>query len=523
MTLVVGIDLGTTYSAIASVNDRGEPVVLPNAVGTETTPSNIFFESAGRVLVGQAAKEAAVTAAESTIGMIKRQMGNEYPLNFFGVEHSPESLSALILRSLVADALKVTGQSGPVRAVITVPAYFGVREREATHQAAVLAGIDVLELLSEPVAATVAYGMHASGDSAVAVYDLGGGTFDTTVLVIDSHGIAVVATDGDATLGGADWDERVFGHLLEAFCAVSTDSGDAASGDEGFLAELLLVAERVKRDLTARTSRRVVVRRGQETVTVDLTRTAFEAMTRDLLDRTFTIVARNLASAEARGMASIDAAILVGGSSRMPIVAAGLTERFGWRTRSVEPDFAVAKGAAIRAHQLAGGSHLARLAHPGGTTSAVARLTMRSVVPRSFGLLVHDSHDPAGERCFIDHVVHRNDPLPVSGATARFATITDNQQAVRIEIMEQAGEVESADPVHNRRVLDGELTGLPDLPAGSPIDVAFELGLDGRLSVSVTEPGSGVALHLVGYIDGVLDTPAHKKLAERLSVITVRA
>ncbi|WAL63888.1 Hsp70 family protein [Amycolatopsis cynarae] len=506
--VILGIDLGTTYSAVATVEERGNPVILPNRLGERVTPSVVSFESPGVVRVGSAAREAAAIDPDNTVALIKRRMGTEFELLFHGVRHTPESVSALILRTLVEDARAQLGAGEePVRAVITVPAYFGLREREATYQAARLAGIEVLELLAEPVAAALHYRATADPGGAILVYDLGGGTFDTTVLRADGTGAKVIATDGDSRLGGADWDERITGFLLESFAHAAGEEDFYA--DDAFLQDVGRVAETAKRELSSKTSRPVVLRRGGTSVTVPFDRKTLEGLGADLLGRTMAIVDRALAGARARGVPRVGQVILVGGSSKMPAVAEALRTRLRVVPRLAEPDFAVAYGAALRAHQLA------------GDPSGASRQATASVVPRSFGILVDDSHDPAGRRRIVMHTVHRDDPLPAA-ATTTFCTIVDGQDRVRVQVFEQAGDVPSEEVEDNRRVLDGELAGIPPLPAGSPIEITSRVSADGLLSVTAVEPGSGTKLELSAYMDGVLDAESTRTLDGALRGLTIR-
>lgn len=504
--MIIGIDLGTTYSAVAALNADGEPTVLPNRVDELITPSVVYFESESSALVGTAAREAGTVDPDNAVSLIKRRMGTEFELFFHGVAHTPESISALILRSMVEDAQAHLGRDGePVRAVITVPAYFGVRERESTYQAARLAGIDVLELLSEPVAAALHYGVTARRGDVVLVYDLGGGTFDTTVLRITRDGAEVVATDGDSRLGGADWDERIADLLVESFVSAVPDADPF--DDEEFLHETRLLAETAKKDLSGRVSRPVTVRLGADRVTVPFDRAILERIGADLVERTLSVITRLLADVSGKGVQRVHEVILVGGSTRMPAIAAAVGERLRRSPRLLDPDHAVVRGAAIRAGQLA--------------AAARERSSTRSVVPRSFGVLIEDSHDPDGTRQLVVHTVHRNDPLPASRTTA-FRTVMDGQDAVRIQIYEQAGELPSEEVADNRRVLDGELTGLPPLPAGSLIEVTLRVTEDGLLGVTAREPGSGTALALEAYMDGVVDAETTRRLAGSLGAITVR-
>ncbi|MET9227612.1 Hsp70 family protein [Lentzea sp. NPDC003310] len=505
LVVILGIDLGTTCTVTAGIGDDGRPVVLPNSLGETSTPSVVHFESADSVLVGSTARTAAAVDPDNTVALIKRRMGTEFDLFFHGVRHTPESISALILRAVAGD---VPG----VRAVVTVPAYFGIREREATFQAAALAGIEVLELLSEPVAAALHHRTaFPDAPDTTLVYDLGGGTFDTTVL----RGAEVVAVDGDSHLGGADWDARLASHLLESFAAAVPEVDPHE--DEVFLSEVVVLAEKVKRELSRVSSRTVALRCGGASAAVEVTRADVEAMGADLVDRTLEITRRVLDSAAARGVPRAGSVVLVGGASRMPGVARALRAELGVEPRLVEPDLAVAYGAAIRAHQLASPERLRRA---GGRMAVVADQPTRSVVPRSFGVLVDDSHDPSGEGRLVVHVVHRNDPLPAT-ATTRFATIVNDQDRVRVQICEQAGDVPSSEPAHNRRVLDGELSGLPPLPAGSLVEVTLGVSADGLLSVTAREPRSGRSLTLESYVDGVVDGGAHAELARSLAGLRV--
>ena len=516
--MIIGIDLGTTYSAVATVGADGYPTALANSIGDLTTPSVVYFESASSVLVGVAARSAAVPDPDNGVELIKRQMGTEARPQFHGATHTPESVSSLILRSLVADTLQAAARDEPVRAVVTVPAHFGIREREATLQAARLAGIEVLELLAEPVAAALHYitsprsGYDHTRGGATLVYDLGGGTFDTTVLTVGPDGLRVVATDGDSRLGGADWDERITAYLLENFVRAADDAD--AYDDEQFLRYVDDVAEQAKRALSTTTARDVVLRRGSVSTTVPFDRSVLARLGADLVDRTTTIARRVSVAAALR----VDEVILVGGASRMPAVAEAITTELGIRPRLVEPDLAVVYGAAIRAHQLVSRPSLAVA---GGLMSAIADKPTTSVVPRSFGVLLADSHDPSGTREVVAHTVHQNQPLPAS-TTTPFCTIVDGQDRVRIQVYEQAGDLPSEEVAHNRRVLDGELTNLPPLRAGSRIDVTLRVSQDGLLSVTAREPRSGATLTLEAYVDGVVDEAVTRQLEGELRGLTIR-
>jgi molecular chaperone DnaK (HSP70) len=514
---VVGIDLGTTNSVVATVDDAGRVVIVRNAVGGEITPSAVYFEPDGGVVVGEEAVAAAAIDPGNGVQLIKRQMGTSFPLTIRGQDHTPESISALILKQLVATA--GGDQRGRVAAVITVPAYFGTAEREATYQAGLIAGLEVLELLDEPVAAAAHYGLAAAADRTVLVYDLGGGTFDTTVLRISGGGVTVVATDGHHRLGGADVDRRlldlVLGRLEELMPAEQLDE---IVDDKRRLGELVLDVEAAKRDLSVTRSRRVVVRTASGTAAVTVTRDDLDAVCGDLFDTTAEIIERVLDKAKAAGAETVDEVIMVGGSSRIPVLGERLAAMLGSSPRLVEPDLAVAKGAALRAHHLAGTPQLAALASGGPRQTG----KVTPVTPRAIGILVEDSHDPLGARSFVEHFVTANTPLPVTRTEERFGTIVQNQESVRIQVYEQAGSAPSAEVEHNRLVLDGELTQIPPLPAGSVIRVTVRIAIDGRLTVLAHEPTSGRELVLEAFVEGVVDDADTQRLTRLVGLTSVR-
>lgn len=340
-----GIDLGTTYSCIAYVDDTGRAVIAKNAVGEDTTPSVVFFETADNVVVGRDAKSSAKISPELVVSLIKRQMGEKVTLPFHGVDHTPETISAFILREVVRAAAETTGEQIS-DVVITVPAYFGVSQRQATRNAGEIAGLNVLDVVPEPVAAALHYEAVGAGkDSTILVYDLGGGTFDTTVIRLTGNDVSVVCTDGDHHLGGADWDDKISEFLLEQFQSEHPGSG-AAEGEE-FLQELAIAAEDLKKALSSTVTRRHNMRFAGEVTRAELSRELFEQLTADLLDRTFQITARTIETARSKGIERFDDVLLVGGATRMPAVAAGLRARFGFEPRLHDPDLAVAKGAAL--------------------------------------------------------------------------------------------------------------------------------------------------------------------------------
>jgi molecular chaperone DnaK (HSP70) len=508
--VIIGIDLGTTYCAVATLDPSGRARVLPNRIGELTTASCVSFIGPDEVVVGSLAKERLALDPENTVSLIKRRMGATYPLTFHDVDHTPESISAILLRALVADAaFELEAAPGePVQAVITVPAYFGLREREATQQAADMAGIDVLELVAEPVAAALHYGVSDAANRTILVYDLGGGTFDCTVLRCEGGAVAVLATDGDSHLGGAEVYERLGDILLERLAEMLGPDVEHPADDVVAVQQAISLAEAAKLKLHGRTRQSVTFRHNGHVLRTEIDKTLLTQVSQDLIDRTMAIAERLMATV---GPAvRIDDIALVGGSSRLPPVTTALTGRFGITPAMVDPELAVALGAAVRAGRLA-------TARTSGRPAAEQAV---SVLPRGVGVLVRDSNDPAGLREFVEHVLPANTPLPAQ-ATAPFATILNNQRTVRIQVFEQAGAIMSEDVAHNRKVLDGEFTGLPDRPAGSRIDVTVSVGLDGRLSVAAREAKRGRELILEAYVEGVVDGAELERLTARTDAMTI--
>jgi molecular chaperone DnaK (HSP70) len=518
---VLGIDLGTTNSVAASIDDQGRIVILRNALGSEITPSVVFFEPGGGVVVGDEALQATAADPGNGVRHIKRQMGSHFPLILGGQEHTPESISALVLRRLAAAA--PGGSAGRPRVVITVPAYFGLAEREATYQAGIIAGLDVLELLDEPVAAAAHYGLTTAEDRTVLVYDLGGGTFDTTVLRVAEGAVTVLATDGHHQLGGADMDQRLLDLVLERLERIVPPAEFGAfAEDDRLLSSLAQDVEGAKRDLSSRISRDLVVRTLAGRLTVTISRADLEAACGDLFDTTAEIIERVLASARSAGAGAIDDVIMVGGSSRIPVLAERLTAMLGVIPRLVEPDLAVAKGAALRAHQILATPQLTALTRSTKSAAAAEAGRISTVASRGLGILVEDSYDSSGERSFVEHLVQANTPLPVIRTEERFGTILNHQESVRIQVYEQAGPLPSPEVAHNRRVLDGELTKLGPLPAGSVIRITVKIAIDGRLTVMAHEPVSGRELTLEAFVEGVVDSVETERLARVVGMTTVR-
>jgi molecular chaperone DnaK len=514
---VFGIDLGTTYSAIAYIDETGRPTVCRNDNNTEITPSVVQFETPTNVVVGESAKQSAFIDADSVVSLIKRQMGEDREYEFHGEVYTPESISALILRRLATDAANYT--NGPVeQVVISVPAYFGARQKEATNKAGLIAGLDVVGILPEPVAAAVHYDLTRGGDDkTVLVYDLGGGTFDTTVIQVGVSEITVVCTDGDTHLGGADWDARLRDHLLERFIANAAPL-ESPGDDAEFLQEIENKAEELKKQLSLQESRPVQLRFAGVATRIEVTRAEFETMTADLLDRTIEIVRRTLNTLEQRSPgATIDEVLLVGGSTRMPMVLARLAKEFGWDPKLHDPELAVAKGAAIFAlsrvvykmqrEAKEGAGNDAEAQHEaakvitevarryGISEETVRHLSSKkthSALSKAFGVGMHDRDTG---RDYVKHLAFANDPLPTGNRTLPAETIDHNQTEVLIQLYEQAGAVVSEERSANNPLHDGSgcIAGIAPQPVGklAKIDIVMSIDEDGLLQLRATERSTG--------------------------------
>ena len=520
--MTFGIDLGTTHSCVAHIDETSRPAVIKSALGEDTTPSAVYFESPRNVIVGRAAKDAALLDPGLVAQLVKRDMGTDAEYTFRGERHTPETISALILRELAQTAAEHTGVA--VRdVVITVPAYFGVAEREATRRAGEIAGLTVLDVLAEPVAAALNYqavtGGAGSGSRHILVYDLGGGTFDTTVIRLEGDDITALCTDGDHRLGGADWDDAIAAYLLQQFEA--EHPGLRPRDSPEFMQDVLISAEQLKKDLSVARSRRHIMRFQGEVTKVELTRATMEELTAGLLERTVEVTGRTIAKARARGVGHFDDVVLVGGMTRLPAVTKILKDRLDLDARHHEPDLAVAKGAArfalLRTVRPDGGRAAdaeSVAARTGMTVPEVEKLAstrVSTVIPRGFGTRGIDGSDPvaltdpARARQIVIHLLPASTTLPADTGPYTFQTAIDNQRMVMIEVWEQSGDVESPDLADNRKIGQGMLRNLPArLPAGTPIEVTFLMSETGKLSVHAAQPGSGSDLRFdlqIGNLD----------------------
>lgn len=503
----IGIDLGTTYSCVMHHSQSGVDLVIETADGKELTPSVVHFSETGEVMVGDRAKDRLANDADNVAVGIKRQMGAEFRLEYNGNEYTPEGISGVILRRLADDAASYFGVPiAELGAVITVPAYFGVGEREATSAASDIAGLNCLELLPEPVAAAYAYGLADEPNLTSLVYDLGGGTFDVAVVGMHGGKPRVWAIDGDTQLGGLDWDRRIEGLLWEQVDLL--ESAQDFRYDDEVMGLIGAACERLKRRLTTQESVNERVFLQGTTLELTVTRKCFEESSEDLLLRSMTTLDRVIQSARALGAPAIDQLLLVGGSTRMPMVRASLESHLGLPVRLADPDKAVARGAAILADEIVAERTAADLRAGGQASLATDGLTMRriaSVLPKSLGILTHSSREPLREEPYVQHFLRANTILPVVRFEHVVATIVDKQDRARIQIYEQAGVRESDSPADNRLLLEGEIVGIPPRPAGSPIKLVVSVTVDGRITVESVDGSRPVTLEVEAFLHGVLD------------------
>lgn len=509
---VWGIDLGTTYSCISRVDDYGHPVVVSNRDGDPVTPSVVMFVGPTDIQVGKEAKRQMQLDPGRVCELVKRHMGDaDWRFEADGKEWTAPEVSAQVLKALCEDAELQTREKVE-KVLITVPAYFGIAEREATMVAGTMAGLEVVDVINEPTAAAMSYGF-AQGDDVdetVLVYDLGGGTFDVTVIRLEpresGNHIRVVATGGNARLGGAQWDQEVVKLIAGKFVAAHPEAPDPLD-DEIATAELRLAAEELKRGLTLRDKVSQIVVSGDVRDTVELTREEFETATRDLLDQTIEFTRETVDKAKELGVEKVDRVLLVGGSSFMPAVAERLAETFdGWVPELADPNQAVAKGAALLGFQAELRAKLDEIAQTSGrkasapdveqqvaeemgvgvgTVQRIRDTAVTNVCSRGFGVkLLREGADPGTENpadFHIDHVIPPQTPLPAEPDPRTYGTTVPNQESVKIELWEQAGTDLSEDLAHNTYLGDGTIALPGTDPVGSPLDVALTMTDSGRL------------------------------------------
>lgn len=529
---VFGIDLGTTYSCIAYVDAAGKTEVVPNSENDLTTPSVVYFEDSRNVVVGKTAKEELKTNPEKVITLVKRRMGQE-DAKYAGVADeplTPQEVSAYILRKLVKDARDYTRQPEPITdVVITCPAYFGFAQKEATRQAGELAGLNVRYLIPEPTAAAIYYGMtdESNQDQTVLVYDLGGGTFDVTVIEIKDGNIEVVCVDGDHNLGGSNWDDDVASWFAERFAEEHGMKAGKLKNSEETWQELLDLAENTKKSLSSKARHSTRVSYGTERSKIELTREQFDDITGSRLENTIALTRNVLDKARTKGRDKIDKILLVGGSTYMPQIMARLKEEFASvpEVSLLDPNLVVAKGAALLGYKChLDDAVMKKVAEQTGIEVADAaadtipedvrrnaeasvatdhgllptqmrsltRKTIQNVTSKSFGVLAVDHQ----MKEYVSNLIVVDEKVPVD-VTEQFHTVVDNQTSVRVVCMENKQQERGhVDLEASTEIGQAELRFSKPVPKESPVDVQFSLSADGLLSIHAKDLTTGAKIDL---------------------------
>ena len=465
MSKIIGIDLGTTNSCVA-VMEGGEPVVIANSEGARTTPSVVGFTKTGDRLVGQVAKRQAITNPDNTVSSIKRQMGTDHKVTLNGKEYTPQQVSAMILQKLKADAEAYLGET-VTEAVITVPAYFNDSQRQATKDAGTIAGLNVRRIINEPTAAALAYGVDKEDDQKIMVYDLGGGTFDVSIIEMGDGVTEVLATNGDTHLGGDDFDQRIIDWMADAF---QTENGIDLRKDKMAAQRLKEAAEKAKIELSSAMSSQINLpfitadATGPKHLDMTLTRAKFNELTADLVDRTMTPVRKALQDAGLRP-SDLKKVLMVGGSTRIPAVYDAVKKELNCEPfKGINPDECVAVGAAIQ----------------GGVLNGEKKgLLLLDVTPLSLGI------ETLGGVC--TKIIDRNTTIPTHKSQV-FSTAADNQPSVEVNVLQ--GEREFARD--NKSLGVFHLDGIAPAPRGVPqIEVTFDIDANGIVKVSAKDLGTG--------------------------------
>lgn len=522
MSKIFGIDLGTTYSCIAYVDEYGKPVTIPNHENSPVTPSVVFLEKSGEVTVGEQAKEALNSEPELVCSTIKRQMGNaDFVFNANGNDYKPETISSLILAKLAKDASEKLGEEVK-DVVITCPAYFGLDEREATKIAGEIAGLNVLSIINEPTAAAISYGLKVDEPQTVMVYDLGGGTFDVTIITVDSGVIEVIATGGDHNLGGKDWDAEIQRYAIDQYVQQTGGSAEDIYDDAVLLGELELKCETAKKRLSGHSGATFRLGNAKIDISVD----QFESNTASLLQSSIDLTRETMNEAAAKGVTHYDKILLVGGSTFMPQVKKRLEQEFaGIPIESCDPNESVARGAAIYGQNLEAYQKALQIAQETGkkveeviddvTTSQVGGwhlpsgkkpVIVKNVVSKSYALQMQD---PETRELKLYNFIFKNSAIPLNVAITA-STVEANQTAVKLSVFENnyvkgASERDVVNDEDAKLLICDELKPLPEnLPADAPIEVIMKIDEQGLLSVDAKDITGGRTVHMEVKLQSVM-------------------
>ena len=521
MNKIFGFDLGTSNSSIAYVDKTGKPHIIPNSDNQRVTPSVVFFDE-DEIVVGDVAKENSKLHPENVVSFIKRAMGEpDYLFERSGHSYRPEEISSFIIKKVIQDAEQALGEK-ITDIVITCPAYFGINEREATKKAGEIAGYNVRHIINEPTAAAIAYGsVQTDENRVVLVYDLGGGTFDITMIEIKPDSIQVICTGGDHNLGGKDWDDRIASNIAQEFQEI-TGSDEDILEDPKTCQEVLLAAEKAKITLGQQERTAVIFTHGGEKIKIEITRKKFEEITKALVERTIAFTHEMLKKAGEKGYKKFDEIILVGGATRMPQIVSRIKKEFFMEPKIFDPDEAVAKGAAIFGSKLALNDELiqrivkrtgTKVKSDGGmdkktkiinstpgailldTVKEVSEVTgytlpavkesfikIKDVTSKSFGIVVENS----GRQEEVFNLILKNTMVPIDIAK-QFYTGSENQKTVLIRIMENEIDKQVVPIEHSTEIATAILNLPQGLPKESLVQIFFRLNEEGRLKITAVE------------------------------------
>jgi len=544
---VFGVDLGTTYSCIAYLDETGRPVVLQNGEGKNITPSVVQIQDDGSAVVGEVAKDSGAAEEDSTIEFAKRHMGEPgFVFSVNGADYSPQQISAFILKKIAKDVQESSLNADVKDVVITCPAYFGIAERQATHDAGTIAGLNVMEIINEPLAAAYHFGVTSTEENKnYMVFDLGGGTFDVTIMKIGSDSIEEVCSEGDHRLGGKDWDDKLINYLKGEFVShIGIDIDFSA--DEDYL--LRQAAEDAKKRLTSKSETQVRVTTDNATEVIAVTRETFNELTESLLERTFDITDKAIEIAKSKGV-EVDEILLVGGSTRMPQIKEAILSKYRKEPKSHEPDEAVAKGAAIYANLLynKNSEELRKWKEQGASETekpdianaenyeeelsvdplliggGAAPKTVTRSTTKSYGVAIVSRSDSSKEE--IKNMIMKNNSMPdgcieVSG---EFGTAVSNQSVVSIRIFESDNMGDFYEYDEGVEIGGAVLEDLPaNLPASSPIEVTLTLDNQGLLKVHGKELTANNEVRSELQVYGFMSQEEVEELAEQTKSIQIK-